>query len=70
MKSPQPPSVASRTDFAKGGRGGIIPFCHSRGNGNPGAVPAEAGNYLEIWIPAFAGMTIYGIFMVRGIGMR
>ena len=32
-------------------------FCHSHESGNPDAVPAEAGNYLqENWIPAFSGI--------------
>jgi len=47
-----------------------VSSCHSHENGNPGAVPANAGNQRHIkldscfhrkpWIPAFAGMTSGG----------
>jgi hypothetical protein len=26
-------------------------------SGNPDDIPAEAGNYIKVWIPVFTGMT-------------
>jgi hypothetical protein len=40
-KSPHPPSVSSRTDFAKGGRGGIINFRQFADGETAAGVPIE-----------------------------